>query len=344
MATGRGGVDSSPPKVGTTVIQPQMPGGGGWVAVGKVGNGTNIKWKYVGKQKPAPAPADTGGGGGGGGSGSGGSGGGGSGADEGLSPYIQAYRLNFFANGKPSSSMLAKAKDGNWSVSYFLQRVRLEDKNYWKSEEARGLLPKFNQTMKVLFPGLSDKARQAQLMKSPFYKKAALWYLKNGVGLKRNGQELLYTRITNTKQWKNQNPYWKQYVRNANPAVAAEANPLLYKAHLDTLKTAFGEYGMELPEDYYRSFFKSRYASNDTIGEMQENLKGFAQAKGSFSWFTGRDPSNAETKQTIFGGDQQPDLKNRLAKAFSINQSFKGTDEKRFGSELSEQGKLTQNI
>jgi hypothetical protein len=102
---------------------------------------------------------------------------------------------------------------------------------------------------------------------------------------------------------------------------------------------------MELPEDYYRTFFKSRYASSDTIGEMQSELKTLAQGKGAFDWFQGRPMNRQETKQTIFGGEQAPDLKNRLARAFSVKSSFLGSDEKPLGNaNLNEQGKLTNNL
>ena len=178
--------------------------------------------------------------------------GGGGSANPGLSEYIQDYRLKFFAGGTPPKALLDQAKKNNWSVAYFEQQVRRNDPRYYKSLEARVFLTTFNRQMKLLFPGLADQTKQRQLMKSPFYKRTALWYLKNGIGsLGDAGTEFLYSRITNTKRWNRANPDYKAYARNANVNVQAESNPLVFKQLQQAMQEAFKDEGMEVSDDYY---------------------------------------------------------------------------------------------
>jgi hypothetical protein len=295
------------------------------------------------KPKPTPVPASPSGGGGG----YGGGGGGGGTANPGLSTYIQEYRLRFRPGGDPPPDLLKKAKDNNWSIAYFDQQVRLNDKNYWRSIEAKSLLPSFNRTMKILFPGLADKTKQAALMKSKFYKQTAMWYLKNGIGMRKGGEEVLYGHITNTARWNKANPYWKDFAKNRNIGVVAESNPLLYKQYLDTLKEGFAQVGLDkLPEDYYRTFFRGRYASKEGIGQLAENLKQYSGTAASQGWFQGEGLSSGQTKTAVLDADAQGrDLRARMAKSFGVRSSFLGSEEKPLGNaNLNERGKLVNPL
>jgi len=287
--------------------------------------------------KPAaPAgPSDGGGGGGGGGA-----------ANPGLSPYIQDYRINFFPQGDPPASLLGQAKANNWSIAYWRMQVRLKDPKYWRSVEASQLLPEFNRTMKILFPGLADKARQAQLMKSNFYKQQALWYLRNGIGLQKGaGAESLYGHITQTARWNKANPYWKAYSKNADISVVAEANPMLYKQYLDTVKQSYKALGIEAPDDYYRTFFRSRYASKQGMEEFGANLKQQYQQGSSLGWFQGKAMDTGQVKSATMGTDQQAqDLRSRLSKAFEVRGSFLSGTQKGFDTSMSKGGKLVNPL
>lgn len=327
--------------------------------------GGTKKWKWNGKKwvpkgkpalpgkdnTPAPAtPATPSGYSGGGGYGSGGGGGsgsgGGGGAPAGLSAYIQYYREHYFANGKPPASLLKQAKKDNWSVSYFAQRVRLSDPHYLQSREARVLLPAFSRAMRSLFPGLADKTRQAQLMKSPFYKKAALWYMRNGVGLSSGGGlESLYGHITGTKQWNQANPYWKAYAANKNINVQTEQNPLVYKQLMSTLKQSFTDAGMEVPDDYYNSFAKSRYASSEGMKGLSQNLSDLVQKGSSFGWMEGAPLTEQQTKKELFGGDVgATDLRSRLTRGFNMRGSFLSKEQAGPESTLSKRGQLVNPL
>lgn len=292
---------------------------------------------------PAPPsdPAPGGSYGGSYGSSSGGSSGGA--ADTGQQ-YIEAYRLKFFKGEKPPSDILQKAIANNWSIAYFEQQVRLKDKSYYKSLEARTLLPQFNTTMKVLFPGLSDKTRQAALMKSPLYKRTALWYLKNGVGLLGDaGMEILYNRITGTKQWNRNNPAYRAYAKNKDATVQAELNPLVFKQLEGAMKTAFQQLGMQVDDSYYKQFFRSRYASSTGVRDLADNLSTIASTAGSYSWFQGQANDDKTVKTAAFNaGKQGTDLRSRMNQAFGVRQSFLKSDARGFGTDVSEQGKLVK--
>jgi hypothetical protein len=245
----------------------------------------------------------------------------------------------------PPADMLKKAEKDNWSLLYWNDQVRANDPHYIRSEEARTYLKTFSTTMRALFPGMADKTKQAALMKTPFYKRTAMWYLKQGLGAKGTpGQERLYSHITNTRRWNQTNPYWRDYARNANPETVLEANPLMYKAHLSELKNSFKEMGMELPDSYYKAFFQSRYANKSGFSQVLENLKGIQQGAASFGWFTGAEPNKNQVKQLAFGGPQQTDLRSRLSKSLGVRNSFLGNEAKSFDTQLSQQGKLVKPL
>ena len=298
------------------------------------------------KPKPKPTPAPSGGGGGGG-SGGGGSGGGGGAGDwgggEGVSKYLQEYRLRFYTNGKPPAALLQKAKDNNWSIAYFDMQIRLQDKSYISSKEAKPLAIALKRTMSVLFPNFSGQ-KQSKLMRTPYYKNLAMWYLKNGIGLQgKNGQELLYARITGTKKWNKENPYYKAYARNQNAAVQGESNPLVYTQLEDALKQSFTNVGLELPDDYYKTFFRSRYASTSGVKDMGDNLKTLAMGRQSQGWFQGTPMDSQQIKTAALDSEGKGnDLRSRLQKSFGIEKSFKGAQEQGFGASMDERGKLVK--
>jgi hypothetical protein len=327
---------------------PKPPKGWTWVIIDHNDSGENV-WRL--RQGDGPK-VDSGGDGGSSGGSSGGGygsyGGGGGGASEGLSQYIQWYRLNIIRGGSPPKDLLSKAKAGNWSIAYFAQQVRAKDPAYMRSMEAKSLLlgeNGFNAIMKALFPGLS---KRPDLMKSPFFKNQAKWYLRNGIAFVPGGrsaaQAVLFERLTNTKRWKQNNPYWRDYQRNQNIGVQTVANPILYKQYLEGLGTAFKEYGMELPDDFKRAFFRSRYAAKQNFSGLADNLKQLSQQGGSMAWMEGDALARGEQKQLLFGGKQQADLRQRLAKAFTIKGSFLSADQKGPESNLNQQQRLVQPL
>jgi hypothetical protein len=289
-----------------------------------------------GEQGPGTSGGYSGGGGGGGGS-----------ANPGLSEYIQDYRIRFFNDGKPPADLLKKAKDQNWTLAYFEMQVRLHDPKYLRSKEAKALLPQFNRTMQILFPGLAKRDKQAQLMKSDFYRKQAVWYLRQGIGLLGDqGMELLYGRITNTRRWNQNNPYWKAFAKNRNINTQLEADPLRYKTYLETFKQNFHEVGLtDIPDDYFRTFFRSRYASEEGISQMQQNLKTYVGGRGALQWFEGKPMTTKDVKTaTLDAGQKGRDLRWRLASKVGTRQNFIGSEQQGFGKKLNEREQITTRI
>lgn len=296
-----------------------------------------------------PTPSDPGGTGTGGtgygGYGYGGSGGGSAGgASSNGQQYIEDYRLKFFKGERPPKELLSKAVANGWSLAYFEQQVRLKDPRYYKSLEARTLLPQFNDQMKLMFPGLSDKTKQAALMKNPFYKRIALWYLKNGIGtLGESGMELLYSKVTNTRRWNKQNPLYRSYLRNKDAAVQAESNPIVFKQLEAGMKQAFQNAGVQMDDSYFKEFFKSRYASSSGIGDLVTNLGTIASTGGSYSWFQGQPVDTGTVKTAAFNsGKQGADLRSRMNQAFGIRKSFLDSDAQGFDTAINQQGKLVK--
>ena len=318
-----------------------------WLDQNKNTSKSNTAGNLPGSKPKTPATSGSGGSGsgsyGGGGGSGGGIGGGGSGTGTGQR-YLEDYQLKFFKDGKPPADILQKAIKDNWSLAYFEQRVRLGDPKYYKSTEARLLLPKFNKTMKILFPGLADMSKQAALMKSPFYKRTAMWYLKNGIGkLGDGGMDMLYGKITNTKRWNKYNPEYKAYIKNRNASVQAEANPIVFKQLGEAMKNAFKKTGIEIGDDYFSEFVKSRYASSSGISDLSTNLGTIASTSGAFNWFQGEPTSQGQVKTAAFNANKAgTDLRSRMNKAFGIEKGFKGSQEQGFGASMNEQGKLVK--
>lgn len=327
---------------GKPFVPPKRPAGDDWVPIRQWIVFTNPKTgkkvrQYVvvgwteGKGSPVKTPTGPGG------PGRGGYGGGGGGGDAGLSQYIQRYRIMFGKNVNPPSDLLAKAKANNWSIAYWDMQVRLNDKKYIRSAEAKQRILPFKQTMKSLFPNIADSNHPMQTSK--MYKNLALQYLRQGW----NSDQLLEA-VSNTRAWRRANPQYKQYLKGqAALGTVTEANPLMYKQYVNSLKGAFAEYGMEMPTEYLRSFFRSRYASKAGFGDFSSNLKNLAQGASAFGTWEGTPLNPQQTKDVLFGGKEQSDLRQRISRAFQVEQSMAGSQVR--APEISlDQKRLTQPL
>jgi DNA-binding PadR family transcriptional regulator len=275
-----------------------------------------------------------------GGSSSGGGGGsysGGGSADKGLSAYIQQYRIMFGRNVSPPDDLLKQAEANNWSMAYWEMQVRLKDKKYYTSDEARKRLIDFKSTMQSLFPGIAKKSHP--MNQSTFYHNMALKYLKEGW----NADQLL-VNIAKSRAWRKANPDYKAYLAGqAKLGTMAEANPLMFKQYVVSLQNAMAEYGMEMPEDWYKTYFRSRYASKEGFGDFTTNLKNLAQGMTSFALFEGRPVTKQEQEQVLFGGKEQSNLRQKIARAFAVQSSM--TAGQPLSSPVSmDQNRLTQPL
>jgi hypothetical protein len=243
----------------------------------------------------------------------------------------------FKKNVNPPAALLAAAKKGNWSIAYWDMQVRMKDKKYITSAEARARIIPFKKTMQSLFPGIAKKGNP--MRQSNFYKQMALKYLRQGWNT-----DSLLENIATSRAWKRANPQYKQYLAGqAALGTSTETNPLMYKQYVNSLKGAFAEYGMDMPTDYLRSYFRSRYASKSGFNDFATNLQNLAQGAGSYNLWAGAPMQQGQTKQVLFGGKQQSDLRRQLSRAFAVEQSMANRNVQ--GPEISlDQKRLTQPL
>jgi len=151
---------------------------------------------------------------GGGGGSYGGGGYGGGGGNAGLSAYTQAYRLMFDkADAKPPSDLLKRAEAGNWSIAYWNMMVRLKDKAYFKSAEAKTNLAELKNYWRAVLPG------------TKLNRNFARDYLRHGWSATQ-----LQNKISQLPGFQKQYPFWKAFAAAQRSEGAAKlVNPLQYK-------------------------------------------------------------------------------------------------------------------
>ncbi|MDD5518645.1 MAG: hypothetical protein PHV98_04765 [Candidatus Omnitrophica bacterium] len=238
------------------------PKGYDWLPVNNKA-GTFLGWMLV-KDTGEGGPS----GGGGGGSYSYGGGGGGGSAKAGLSAYIQQYRLMFDdAGAKPPADLLKRAEAGNWSMAYFKMMVRLQDKAYFRSAEAKQRLAELNSYWKAVLPG------------TKLNRNFAKDYLRHGWTATQ-----LQNQISQLPAFKKQYPFWQAFMKAQRQQGTAKAiNPLQYKAYAKSFADVYKQAGVGAPEGYERLFFRSGL----TDEEFVRNYSMLAETRNAAQWDVG---------------------------------------------------------
>jgi hypothetical protein len=203
-----------------------------------------------------------------GGSSGGGGYGGSSGASAGLSAYTQAYRI-MFDNGtaKPPAALLQKAEAGNWSVAYWNMMVRLTDKAYFKSAEARQNLAELRTYWGAVLPGVK------------LNKSFARDYLRHGWSATQ-----LQNQISQLPNFKKQYPFWRVFQQAQRAAgTAKNIDPLAYKQYQKGFADVWKQAGGVTPQGYEKLFFKSGI----TDDEFVQNYQALASGTPSATWDVG---------------------------------------------------------
>lgn len=254
-------------------------------------------YKYVG-----PAATEVASGGSSGGGGGGGYYRGGGGAKKGLSAYIQAYRLMFDnAKANPPKDLLKKAEAGNWSTAYWNMMVRLQDKKYPKSAEAKRRMADLVQYWKAVLPGTKVN------------RKFANQYLRHGWT-----QTQLQNQIMKLPQAKKQYKYWAQFKQAQRVAGQAKIiNPLQYKAYQKTFRDVYKQAGLEVPQGYEKLFFKSGLSDQEFV----QNYQTLAQTRGAAAWDIGA-VTQPQEKAVLFGGKGSAQLRTLLEQAANKQQRY----------------------
>ena len=226
--------------------------------------GKTVGWKYVRDKSEdkggGPASSNTGGGGGGGY--------GYPSAPKGLSAYIQAYRGMFDSTSvNPPKDLLKKAEKGNWSIAYWNMQVRLNDKNYLKSAEAKKNLAELVVYWRAVLPGTKVNRSFANE------------YLRHGWSATQ-----LQNKIMQLPNAKKQYPFWAAFLKAQRAQGAAKlTNPQAYKAYAAGFADVYKQAGQEAPQGYEKLFFRSGLSDEEFV----KNYAMLAQTKNAAQWDVG---------------------------------------------------------
>lgn len=227
-------------------------------------------------------------------------GGGGGGGNEGLSAYIQAYRMMFGDTGaKPPKELLQRAKDGNWSTAYWQFMVRQKDPRYFRSAEAKQKLADLGQYMKAI--GIKyDKAFAKQYLRQS-------WTMTQ-----------LQNKVVGLKEFKQKYPHWATFAKAQRAQGAAkQVNPLAYQAYQATFRNAFQQAGVNAPEGYERTFFKSGI----TDDEFLQNFSALGQTQAAAGWDLGG-LTQQQHKGVMFSGKGSAQTRTQLQQALQKQQRY----------------------
>ena len=247
------------------------------------------------KQRPL-GTAKGGAPGGSGGYGYGGGGGGGGG----LSAYIQAYRMMFGdPKANPPKALLAKAKAGNWSTTYWAFMVRQQDPKYFRSAEAKKKMADLRTYMKAVGVGLG--------------KGFAKRYLREGWSATQ-----LQNELVGLKDFKAKYPHWAAFAKAQRVQGAAkQVNPLAYQAYQQTFRNAFQQAGNVIPEGWERTFFKRGI----TPDQFLENFSTLGQTQAAAQWDIGG-LAPAQQKSVMFSGKGSAKVRTQLQQALAKQQQY----------------------
>ena len=254
------------------------PKGYDWVPV-RNNAGVFVGWMLTRDASEGSTGGSTGGSAGGSySSSSGGSGGG----NAGLSSYTQAYRI-MFDNGsaKPPSDLLKRAEAGNWSVAYWNMMVRLNDKAYFKSAEAKKNLSELKSYWSAVLPGVK------------LNKSFARDYLRHGWSATQ-----LQNQISQLPSFRKQYPFWKAFQQAQRVAgTAKNIDPLAYKQYQKGFADVWKQAGGAAPQGYEKLFFKSGI----TDEEFVQNYQALAAGTPSATWDVGG-VTEHQKKAELFNG------------------------------------------
>lgn len=279
--------------------RPQTPAPKGyeWYPVYNADQTQVVGWTA---RKLGSAGGSGGAGGGGGGGYYYGSSGGRGGGDSGLSAYIQTYRIMFGdPKANPPKELLSKAKKGNWSTTYFQFMVRQTDPKYFRSAEAKQRMADLRLYMRAVGVGLN--------------KGFARRYLREGWS-----ETQLQNELVGLKAFKKKYPDWAAFAKAQRAKGAAKmVDPLAYRAYQTTFRNAFKQAGVEVPEGWERSFFKSGI----TDEEFVQNFSTIGQTQAAAQWDIGG-LTPKQTQKVMFSGAGSAKLRNQLQQALQKQQRF----------------------
>jgi hypothetical protein len=215
--------------------------------------------------------------------------------------YVQLYRLLFGGNVKPNMSLIREAVANNWSGSYFKMQVRLRDKNYFKSQEAKARAVDFQDYWKAVFPGAKVN------------RKVMRQYLRSSW---TQGQ--LEQQLTKLPAFRKQYKFYNQFASAQREAGAAKnVDPLVYRKWMSTFNDAYKQLGMPAPEGYLRQFFRSGISDQEFISNLGEYTKSASAAQWDIGGLDQKQQANV-----LFSGRGSVALRSQLQQALNKQQRY----------------------
>jgi len=223
-------------------------------------------------------------------------------ASPGLSAYIQAYRIMFDATGvKPPAELLKRAEAGNWSIAYWNMQVRLNDKKYFASAEAKKNLAELRNYWKAVLPGTKLNMHFAKD------------YLRHGWN-----ETQLQDKISQLPSFQRQYPFWKAFAAAQRKVGAAKmVNPLAYKQYAAGFADVYKQAGALAPQGYEELFFRSGLSDDEFV----KNYSILAQTANAAQWDVGG--LNEQQKQSeLFSGKGANQVRGLLQTALNKQQRY----------------------
>lgn len=224
-----------------------------------------------------------------------------SGGDARMKSYVQLYRLIFGGNVKPNMVLIREAMANNWSSAYFKMQIRLRDKNYFKSQEAKARAIDFRDYWKAVFP--ETKVNRNILRK----------YLRSSWN-----QAQLERELMKLPAFRRQYKFYGQFASAQRQAGAAKnVDPLVYRRWMSTFTDAYKQLGMPVPKGYLKQFFKSGTSDQEFLANLGEYTKSAAAAQWDIGGL-----DQGQQASVLFSGKESAALRSQLQQALNKQQRF----------------------
>lgn len=216
---------------------------------------------------------------------------------------VEMWNENFTAGELPDQAFLDEAMTNNWGDALFLNKLRRTDA-YKNSGAGKQKSAKFDSYWRKMF---GETAVPNETIKG------------NYMGSDNNDPSVYWDDIKGTDEFKKQYANWDVFA-NAQAAIGVDIteDPMEYKAYLASMKNAFTNIGMEMPEQLERNIFASGVSGED----LQDRASMWNTTKEAYQLQEGE---KADLVQTMGVGTTQANstnIRDRLVKALEKQKTY----------------------
>ena len=214
------------------------------------------------------------------------------------------------ADAKVNMELINQAMAKGWSKELFTIEFKQNDPNYSKTGEYKSRETQFGEYWQQLF---GTESQMDSFLKDKYIKSMF------------DAPDKMLNDIKETSEFKLQYGNWDDFVAAqdelGNTAQILE-NPQLYKIYKEGLRQAFNDVGMDIPDGWDKTFYKSGLTGD----EIKSNVRQFVTMEQSQQFMTGEKTD----MQTAVGlGDKKAggDLRTRMNKALAKHRAYGQTRE-----------------